>query len=324
MFLRFMQYTGCWFASLLISLILGGCASSSKSVREAVTVPKTIAVTSVKGEASQFIEQFYAPFEARGFHFGETDDPNAAKFTLSFDPNVFHTEFKVSLIQNGRVLLESAASNSGWGTGIARPQALARLADEVTKNIEKELSELRFSISNDVNLAANVCADLVNGADLNLIRDKVDLSASKIPPFKFLVNTSRPNDAEVEAIMVWASRQKKCLDASLSSIDGSSNMAKADALVADFNDLQAITAQLATKQLTYGDFAKKVGDLNISKMKSRADREALARSNLEREKDRGTNATNQTQQIFQGGAAITKPTFTRCNRIGTQVFCNSY
>ena len=75
---------------LSISLFITGCASSGVSVKDSISIPRTIKVQKITGEPAQFAEQFFRPFVDRGFRIGETDDPDAANLILVFDPNVFN------------------------------------------------------------------------------------------------------------------------------------------------------------------------------------------------------------------------------------------
>jgi hypothetical protein len=172
-----------WVSALFVALLMMGCASSSQVVSGDVAIPITVSVPVVTGEAAAYVDGFYKALQDRGFKLGESDDPNAAELIVGFDPNVFHTEFVLQLVQRGRTIVESRASNSGWGTGIARPQALARMADEVTKNFRMELGKLSLKILPDKQVLAQFCSGLYASAGLDPIRRKVVFDEAAQPTF---------------------------------------------------------------------------------------------------------------------------------------------
>ena len=147
------------------------------------------------------------------------------------------------------MIVESRASNSGWGTGIARPQALARLADEVTKNFRRELGKLSLKIVPDQQLLAQLCAGLYTAVGLDPIRGKVVFDEIAQPTFAQLTNQSIASDDEVKAIGLWADLQKSCLDSTTSALQGKSNSGdRIDMELARFNENQALLAALATRK----------------------------------------------------------------------------
>lgn len=315
-----------WLSAVFVTLLLIGCASSSQVVSDVVSIPVTVSTSVVTGEAAAYVDEFYKALQDRGFKYGETDDPNAAEMIVSFDPNVFHTEFVIQLAQRGRMIVESRASNSGWGTGIARPQALARLADEVTKNFRRELSKLSLKIVPDQQLLAQLCAGSYTAVGLDPIRGKVVFDEIAQPTFAQLTNQSLASDDEVKAIGLWADLQKSCLDSTTSALQGRSNSGdRIDMELARFNENQALLAALATRRIAFGELAAKRLELNAKYARLRMDRAAAMQDRAEKEKDRGIATTNQTQQTFNSQMqSAPRNTFTTCNRIGTQIFCRSY
>lgn len=314
------------FFVVVLVMFLAACASSSQVMTGDATIPVTVSTPVIKGEAAPYADDFYKALQDRGFKLGETDDPNAAALVVNFDPNVFHTEFILQLVQHGRVIVESKASNSGWGTGIARPQALARLADETTKNFRKELNNLSLKIVPDTQLSAQWCTDKYMLQALDPIRGKVILNDFAQPSFAQLTDQNLANDEEVKVIGLWANLQKSCFDSTVSTLQGKPNTAeRIDLELAKFNELQALLAALATKKVTYGEFATKRLELDAKYTLLRGNRAMTLQDRSDKEKDRGLAITNQTQQSYQGQMqSVPRPTFTNCNRIGTQIFCRSY
>jgi hypothetical protein len=309
---------------LSILLFMTGCASSGVSVTDSISIPRTIKVQKITGESAQFAEQFFRPFIDRGFRFGETDDPDAANLNLAFDPNVFHTEFDVSLLQGGRKILQSKASNSGWGTGINRSSALATLADNVVLNITQELSKMNISIRPDKSLTKVACENLFLDSRLHSLGAKVEINPDISAGFGFLANPEVVSIQDAKEIYVWADLQKQCLENKLVLAKQAGDDAKTDMLLEEFNQRQALLAALINKKLTFGEFSAKSNQLIAASARMKSEREGNSAASLEREKDRGATKTSDTQNNMLGTMNANKPTFTRCNRIGTQVFCNSY
>lgn len=313
---------------LIISLsfisLAVGCASSAVATKEAVSLPRTLKLMPVQGEATQFVERFLVPFKDAGFRIGETDDPDAAVIRVQFDPNLFHTAFDVSVTKNGTMILKSEASNSGWGTGIARPQALEKLAAEVENGLRTELSAMRLTITQDKSLQRLACQEVMSDQRLSSLAGKVSLDFDKSPSFSILTNKMHPSADEVKAIEVWANLEEKCMPKKVEAVLTNGDQSRADQIIVSFNERQAAMADLAMNKLTYGDFARRMVAISNFEKQARNQREESASSRLDKEKDRAIDKTTQIQQSAQGAASVYKPTFTRCNRIGTQVFCNSY
>ena len=317
-----------WFCVgvLLISyqLALTGCASSSSAVSGQQKIPRTIQIPKATGEAAQFVDEFKAPFIERGFIFGESDDPMAASMLIEFDPSVMNTEFKVSLVQQGTTLLNATATNKGWGTGIARSQALTKLAAEVRTGIQKSLVGMAIQITPDRSLAKAACDGMFDRSELKKIARKVVLTGDQPADFGQLIDKTFATDEELPALIFWAKVQKECFDKKVEQTITSGQSAKSDDLIATFNWQQALLADLVNRGITYGEFGKRSNEILTTSAQARAKRVQDATAALEREKDRGATQTNATQQGAQQNLNTYKPTYTQCNRIGTQVFCNTF
>lgn len=312
------------FGFIFMMMVICGCASSTVGTREAVSIPRTIKLNSIQGEASQFVDRFLQPLKDSGFRFGETDDPDAALLLIKFDPNVLHTAFEVTLKKGAMVVIRSEASNSGWGTGIARSQALEKLAADVEAGMRKELLNMKITVIEDKSLQAVACTGFVNDERLRHIREKVSLDLEKQSSFSMMINKEIPNLDEIKAIEIWAGLQENCVSQKVKHVLSGGDQIRADQILGSFNDRQTALAELALGKLTYGDFARRMNTISIAEKQARNQREADFQTKLEKEKDRGSSTTSQIQQSAQGAASTYKPTFTRCNRIGTQVFCSSF
>ena len=122
-----MNYFRLWESAGFVTLLLTGCASSSQVVSGEVSIPMTVSTSVVTGEAAAYVDEFYKALQDRGFKYGETDDPNAAEMIVSFDPNVFHTEFVIQLAQRGRMLAHECGHVflHRTGTPVSLPSAVA-------------------------------------------------------------------------------------------------------------------------------------------------------------------------------------------------------
>lgn len=310
--------------SLLVAAFVAGCAASVTAVDRPVTVPKKIVLSRVTGEASQFVDQFKEPFERAGFIFGESDDPSRSTLVVSLEPNPFHTKFDVRWQQSGVTLIHASAENNGWGTGINRAGALADLAEKVSANLRNSLSAMKVTVKADQSITAAACGGFFNDPKLNPISSKVILDGDSPATFGMLVDKSIPTPVETTAIFQWANIQKKCVERKVKLALDTGDQRKADLLLSEFNQRQQVLAKLANGEITFGQFAAASNEGLARAADDRAARESKAMADLEREKDRGQTATAETQKRYQGAASFTKPTYTQCNRIGNQVFCNSF
>ena len=309
---------------IFIATFLAGCAASVTSVDRPVSASKKIVLSRVTGEASQFVDQFKEPFERAGFIFGESDDPNRSTLVVKLEPNPFHTKFDVRWEQSGVTLIHASAENNGWGTGINRAGALADLADKVSVNLQNSLATMTLTIKADQSITAVACSGLFNDPKLDPISGKVILDGDSPATFGMLVDKTTPMPSEVKAIFQWADIQQKCVEKKVKIALDTGDQQKADLLLANYNERQRVLAKLANGEITFGQFAAAANEVLNKAAEDRAARESKATADLEREKDRGQTSTAETQKRYQGAASVTKPTYTQCNRIGNQVFCNSF
>ena len=278
---------------------LTGCASKAYSVGGTHEIPGIIKLPNLRGEVAQFSDDFTDPFIARGFSFGESDDPRAAELVVRFNPNPFNTEFDVSLLQQGRVLLNSTASNKGWGTGLARSAALADLVSKVRSGIETSLSEMSFELIADKPVAQVICEDLFGRSELVSISEKVVLTSDRFANFQQLIDKSVPTDIELKALFFWADAQQACHQRVVANLTSAGQQMKKSSLFTAFNKRQALLAALVNSSITYGEFAKQNNDILATLKDDTSKRLQRSAAELEQEKKRAQNQTNQVQSQYQ-------------------------
>lgn len=286
--------------------LLSACASSSTSVKESVVVPKTIRVIeSYHPEVAQFVPSFLDVLGQNGFAFGYTEDPDAATLRIDFDPNIFHTAIYVKLIQGNKTLLSSEASNSGWGTGIARASALNTLAENVKVNLDKELRVVNFRLMQDRFPSEEYCAPKLAVADLRDIKDKVSMSLEPVSDFKLLLINEKVNESQKKSLLTWIAIQQECFDYStrLKESFGASrdwvNISKTT-----FLSTQISLAKLMNGQITFGEFQKERLNIFDQARNQLFDGEAK-RLAVQREKIiEGRNATDAIQKNMMSSQSL--------------------
>ncbi len=247
-----------YIATLACVALLTACASSSTSIKEAVVVPKTIRIVeSYHPEVAQFVPSFLEVFDQNGFAIGYTEDPDAATLRIDFDPNVFHTAIYIKLTQGNRTLLSSEASNSGWGTGIARASALNTLAENVKVNLDKELRVVNFRLRQDRFPSEEFCTQKLAAAELRDVNDKISMSFEPVSDFKFLLLNEKANESQKKSLQIWMAIQQECFDNSVRIKESSGasrdwiNISKTALL-----STQISLAKLINGQITFGEFQK--------------------------------------------------------------------
>jgi hypothetical protein len=245
-------------ASLLTLVLLIGCSSTSIATKESVNLPRTLRLSeNYHPEVAPFVGDFLQPIVKKGFSIGYTEDPNAAAISVEFDPNVFHTEIKFKVTQNGKVIVSSEASNSGWGTGIARNSALAKLAANVTTNLDKELQSLKVTITEDKTPSVDFCDQIFAKNDFSLISKKISINLEPSSDLKLLLLQEKPNEDEKKQLITWNSVSQECANESnkIRQMNGASTdwISVSKSI---FVNTQIQLAKLINGQISYGDFQK--------------------------------------------------------------------
>ena len=125
-------------------LVLGAaCSSTGFVTRSDLSVPRTVRLqTTLDPEVAPYTPRFVAALESHGFRVGKSDNPHALELRLDFNGNVFNMRVAAGLWHDGVPILTASATNSGWGTALARGSAVGTLADSAATNFEKELQQL--------------------------------------------------------------------------------------------------------------------------------------------------------------------------------------
>jgi len=132
--------------ALICSLIalIAACASTGYVITSDLTVPKTVTLAnSLDTEVAPYAPRFISILVQHGFAVGTSNDPHAMELRLDFNGNPFNMRVGAALWHDGAPILTASATNSGWGTALARGTAVQNLADSCATKFERELSQLQ-------------------------------------------------------------------------------------------------------------------------------------------------------------------------------------
>lgn len=130
--------------AVVIALLLASCAATGYVSKGDVSAPRTVTIQKdIDPEVAPYVPKFVAILAAAGLKVGPSDDKHALELRFDFNGNPFNLRVGASLWQDGVPVLTASATNSGWGTALARGAAVQNLADSAAATFEKELSELR-------------------------------------------------------------------------------------------------------------------------------------------------------------------------------------
>ena len=125
-------------------VVLSACASTGYVSTFTISVPKTVTLsTALDPEVAPFAPRFIAILAQHGFVVGNSNDPHAMQLRLDFNGNPFNMRVGAALWHDGAPILTASATNSGWGTALARGSAVQNLADSCATTFERELSQLQ-------------------------------------------------------------------------------------------------------------------------------------------------------------------------------------
>lgn len=131
-----------------LAVLVASCSTTGYSTRQTMVVPRTVAPpTNVHPEVLPYVPEFVDALQQAGFTVGPTTDPDALSLQVEFNPNPFNIRVSASLIQHGVPILSTSATNSGWGTALARGSAVNSRADAAVKDFRTELSKLMAHVS---------------------------------------------------------------------------------------------------------------------------------------------------------------------------------
>lgn len=133
----------CLFVLLLMSLALAACSTTGYSTKASLQIPRVIrAPSAIPPELVPHAARFVELLQAKGFSVGRTDDPRALDLIFEFNGNPFNLRVSVGLWREGIPVLSASATNSGWGTVIARGPAVSSLVDSTVQQFRTELSNM--------------------------------------------------------------------------------------------------------------------------------------------------------------------------------------
>ena len=113
------------------------------------------------------------------------------------------------------------------------------------------------------------CKSVVNTPELDILRDKIELSRSATdapPPFSILSNANYPNDLEKAAIAKWATIRDQCSKKAIDNLHAAPTVNQKDKDAMDglialesnsVGRIDGLAADLFQGMITYGEFAKK-------------------------------------------------------------------
>jgi hypothetical protein len=96
----------------------------------------------VHPEIAPYVPEFVDALREQGFTVAADSDPDALLLQLEFNPNPFNLRVSASLLQHGIPVLTASATNSGWGTALARGVAVNGRAEAAIANFRAQLSML--------------------------------------------------------------------------------------------------------------------------------------------------------------------------------------
>lgn len=134
---------GTFFLVTLLLFGLIGCSSTGYSTKASLVVPKTIrSPANIPPKLAPYVPRFVAVLQQNGFVVGRTKDPRALDLVFEFNGNPFNLRVSVSLWREGVPILSASATNSGWGTALARGSAVSSLVDSAASTFESEFRSL--------------------------------------------------------------------------------------------------------------------------------------------------------------------------------------
>jgi len=124
--------------------LIAACASTGYVTTSNLTVPRTVTLaSSLDPEVAPYAPRFISILGQHGFAVGSSNDPHAMELRLDFNGNPFNMRVGAALWHDAVPILTASATNSGWGTALARGTAVQNLADSCAVKFERELSQLQ-------------------------------------------------------------------------------------------------------------------------------------------------------------------------------------
>ena len=77
--------------AIAVLFAANGCSTTSHLTQSDITAPPVVQPpAAVNLEVAGYVDRLFAPLASRGFRLGATANPNALRFSVSFDPNIYH------------------------------------------------------------------------------------------------------------------------------------------------------------------------------------------------------------------------------------------
>ena len=351
---------------LLLTIATAGCATSSKTSTKELEAPYLIKgplAGAVNPEIEGYVERLFSPLASRGFVLADAADANALRFEVGFNPNVFNTQVRVTLIRNSQELLQVESSNAGWGTGIARPTAIANLVEAATKALDKELRGIRVVAlgkkeEGDSNAASaffdeaeSYCEKLMSDQTLDPIRRR--LSLDRRPGLGQLVDNSKASENEKPILIEYSDRAEAC---NSRLVEGRTRFHAATPLLviweAERNAKLRNLVELYEGQTNWGQYLQRKLDIEqkrdadvaaieqelAKQAAEERDRTAAARQRAFEARQRADQIAAQQATAYAAILQATRPLpttptviqpasrtrFINCNRMGTFTSCNVF
>ncbi len=126
---------------------LGACSTTGYTSQSRLLAPRTIrAPKDIDPEIVPYVPRFVEALERAGFRVGNTKNPNALDLKFDFNGNPFNLRVSAGLWREGIPVLSASATNSGWGTALARGGAVNTLADLTLTKFKADLADLMTRI----------------------------------------------------------------------------------------------------------------------------------------------------------------------------------
>lgn len=128
------------FFALLVCIT--ACSTAGYSSKSNLIVPKTVRIAAnIPPGLVAYVPRFVESLQARGFSVGNTNDPRALVLRFEHNDSVMNLSVSAGLWSQGVPVLTASATNSGWGTALARGSALNSLVGKTAKKFDVELAD---------------------------------------------------------------------------------------------------------------------------------------------------------------------------------------
>jgi|GEM_PF-2170222 len=290
------------FAIILTSIFvasLAGCATTGKSIGGSMSAPVTIRQPEfLNPEIAGYAQRIFSPLIANGFRVGYTDDPDALRLEINFDPSIMSTSVKINLIKPGVGVVASAESvNHGMGTMSMRDKSISNLVEAASEQFRQQLSLVHFKIEADKNNYQSCFNALAASPEFSIIKEKVGLAGTQDQTFSMLADNTKPSKEEIHALKQWGNMRDACIKIMHESkIAQRTPLALLNVIDAASNAEQTLLVALVNGSLTYSEYSKKRSALTVFENESIAQIEAEFRKETEDSRFKGNQLALEAQR----------------------------